>query len=221
MQVTKGLKAIILYPTYILNLTKGGKENQARYSQKSYCRNENIPRFDPKISNPRQLNPHRLPSLSQRKKGHRWSGETRRSRGGGAAARGEGSEEEAEEGFQLDGANSDPEFILSISARWSGKELASSARYINAVQNSAGHEECRARFSRIAITDRPHNHLSLLHPPPPLLSPSFDRDFLVFLLSECTRITWPNTLPAEFLQRPSFHRVEYLFGRLIALVPSP
>lgn len=27
------------------------------------------------------------------------------------------------EGFQLDGANSDPEFILSISARWSGKEL--------------------------------------------------------------------------------------------------
>lgn len=25
--------------------------------------------------------------------------------------------------FQLDGANSDPEFILSISARWSGKEL--------------------------------------------------------------------------------------------------
>nr|KAF7437843.1 hypothetical protein H0235_000234 [Vespula pensylvanica] len=26
--------------------------------------------------------------------------------------------------FQLDGANSDPEFILSISARWSGKELA-------------------------------------------------------------------------------------------------
>lgn len=167
MQVTKGLKAIILYPTYILNLTKGGKENQARYSKKSYCRNENIPRFDPKISNPRQLNPHRLPSLSQRKKGHRWSGETRRSRGGGAAARGEGSEEEAEEGFQLDGANSDPEFILSISARWSGKELASSARYINAVQNSAGHEECRARFSRIAITDRPHNHLSLLHPPPP------------------------------------------------------
>lgn len=41
------------------------------------------------------------------------------------------------------------------------------------------------------------------------------------MLSECTRITWPNTLPAEFLQRPSFHRVEYLFGRLIALVPSP
>ncbi|KAL2749860.1 hypothetical protein V1477_001931 [Vespula maculifrons] len=29
--------------------------------------------------------------------------------------------------FQLDGANSDPEFILSISARWSGKELGSSA----------------------------------------------------------------------------------------------
>lgn len=63
--------------------------------------------------------------------------------------------------------------------------------------------------------------LSSTLPPPPLLSPSFDRDFLVFLLSECTRITWPNTLPAEFLQRPSFHRVEYLFGRLIALVPSP
>ena len=36
-----------------------------------------------------------------------------------------GIEEERREGevFQLDGANSDPEFILSISARWSGKEL--------------------------------------------------------------------------------------------------
>lgn len=36
-----------------------------------------------------------------------------------------GVEEERREGevFQLDGANSDPEFILSISARWSGKEL--------------------------------------------------------------------------------------------------
>ena len=37
-------------------------------------------------------------------------------------------EAEGRQGFQLDGANSDPEFILSISARWSGKELASSAR---------------------------------------------------------------------------------------------
>lgn len=37
----------------------------------------------------------------------------------------QGVEEERREGevFQLDGANSDPEFILSISARWSGKEL--------------------------------------------------------------------------------------------------
>lgn len=48
--------------------------------------------------------------------GGREAEEERRWRPGGGA------------GFQLDGANSDPEFILSISARWSGKELGSSAR---------------------------------------------------------------------------------------------
>lgn len=41
-----------------------------------------------------------------------------------ARGRRRGREERREgEVFQLDGANSDPEFILSISARWSGKEL--------------------------------------------------------------------------------------------------
>jgi hypothetical protein len=45
------------------------------------------------------------------------------------------------EGFQLDGANSDPEFILSISAWWSGKELGAAlglvVRYINAAELAA------------------------------------------------------------------------------------
>lgn len=45
--------------------------------------------------------------------------------GGAGGREWEEVEEERREGevFQLDGANSDPEFILSISARWSGKEL--------------------------------------------------------------------------------------------------
>lgn len=50
----------------------------------------------------------------------------RKGNGAGDGGAGEGGvEEERREGevFQLDGANSDPEFILSISARWSGKEL--------------------------------------------------------------------------------------------------
>lgn len=54
------------------------------------------------------------------------------------------------------------------------------------------------------------------HPSPDgLRSP--DRDFVVFLFA-CTPITWPSTLPAEFL--PAVRAVlpfivEYLFGRLI------
>lgn len=89
-----------------------------------------------KISNLRQLKPHRLSlSLSYvQKKSHRRSSKTRcgRGRGGGSRGRKRGCRRRGRrrrrQGFQLDGANSDPEFILSISARWSGKELASSAR---------------------------------------------------------------------------------------------
>jgi len=58
-----------------------------------------------------------------------------------ARARVEEARREGED-FQLDGANSDPEFILSISARWSGKELGAAAlglvvRYINAAELAA------------------------------------------------------------------------------------
>lgn len=48
---------------------------------------------------------------------------------------GAGVEEERREGegFQLDGANSDPEFIVSISARWSGKELGAALSSLFAI----------------------------------------------------------------------------------------
>lgn len=79
----------------------------------------------------------------------RAAAEGSRSRGRGkemapvdSGARGRVEEARREgEGFQLDGANSDPEFILSISARWSGKELSAAlglaVRYINAAELAA------------------------------------------------------------------------------------
>lgn len=152
-------------------------------------------------------------------------------KGGGVAARGEGSvdvggreREEAEAaGFPARRSQFRPGIypINFCSVEWQrARQFGSASAILTLYRNSAGHEEAARAFPPLLadptaiIVDRPP-------PPPPTiislsLSPSTEI-FVVFLF-ECTRITWPNTLPAEFL-RPSFHRVEYLFGRLIALVP--
>lgn len=118
-----------------LNLKKKAIDN---------LKNENyvIPQYPPKPGIRQNFQPATIKAPSTlslslsyvQKKSHRRSSKTRcgRGRGGGSRGRKRGCRRRGRrrrrQGFQLDGANSDPEFILSISARWSGKELASSAR---------------------------------------------------------------------------------------------
>lgn len=85
----------------------------------------------------------------------------RKGNGADGGARGKVEEARREgQGFQLDGANSDPEFILSISARWSGKELGAAlglaVRYINAAELAASSPRGNARAEprRSETTDR-------------------------------------------------------------------
>lgn len=101
------------------------------------------------------------------------------------------------------------QFLLGGVAKSSPVRLG--VRYINAIQKFCRPRRGRARVSTASRGSHRHHR----RPTTPL---SLSTEIFVVFLFECTRITWPNTLPAEFL-RPSFHRVEYLFGRLIALVP--
>lgn len=148
-------------------------------------------------------------------------------KGGGVAARGEGSVDiGGREGGGGGGgggrvsSSTEPiqtrnlsyQFLLGGVAKSSPVRLG--VRYINAVQKFCRPRRGRARVSTASRGSHRHHR----PPPPTIISLSPSTEIFVVFLFECTRITWPNTLPAEFL-RPSFHRVEYLFGRLIALVP--
>lgn len=150
-------------------------------------------------------------------------------KGGGVAARGEGSVDiGGREGGGGGGgggrvsSSTEPiqtrnlsyQFLLGGVAKSSPVRLG--VRYINAVQKFCRPRRGRARVSTASRGS--HRHHRRPPPPPTIISLSPSTEIFVVFLFECTRITWPNTLPAEFL-RPSFHRVEYLFGRLIALVP--
>lgn len=107
------------------------------------------------------------------------------------------------------------QFLLGGVAKSSPVRLG--VRYINAIQKFCRPRRGRARVSTASRGSHRH-HRRPTTPTIISLSLSLSTEIFVVFLFECTRITWPNTLPAEFL-RPSFHRVEYLFGRLIALVP--
>lgn len=107
------------------------------------------------------------------------------------------------------------QFLLGGVAKSSPVRLG--VRYINAIQKFCRPRRGRARVSTASRGSHRH-HRRPTTPTIISLSLSLSTEIFVVFLFECTRITWPNTLPAEFL-RLSFHRVEYLFGRLIALVP--
>lgn len=107
--------------------------------------------------------------------------------------------------------------INFCSVEWQRARQFGSAFAILTLQNSAGHEEA-ARVSTlladptaIIIVGYPEfsHPLSRNHPrrarPAPLRRSAFVRQIFRRLLVRVYPITWPNTLPPEFL-RPSFHR---------------